>query len=83
MDEDNAWARDQSAQFNMWAANTDVFGIGHRSLDSRLKDVPDMQLLMKQLLCSLERDLISEFYSFVTMPCHSGCENYRFKWHKI
>lgn len=54
----DAWARDQAAQFNMWAANAGVFAEMHRSLDFRLKDIPETRELIALLLQALEKDII-------------------------
>ncbi|KAH6716525.1 hypothetical protein BKA61DRAFT_306498 [Leptodontidium sp. MPI-SDFR-AT-0119] len=58
LSEQNPWVKDQSAQFNIWVANAGVLGIGHRSLDFKLKELPDIKALIEQLLSSLERDII-------------------------
>jgi hypothetical protein len=54
---DGFWASRRSAEFNMWCAKVGVFGEGSRSLDVRLKDVPEICELLMHLLKSLEGDL--------------------------
>lgn len=56
--EDQQWAKDQAAQFNIWAANTGVFAEKHHSLDSRLEGIPETRNLVALLLHTLEMDLI-------------------------
>jgi hypothetical protein len=59
-DVQDPWARDQMAQFNMWAANIGVLAKDHQSLDFRLKEIPTMYRLVRQLLRALEEDLIGD-----------------------
>jgi hypothetical protein len=54
---DGFWASRQSAEFNMWCAKVGILGEGHRSLDIRLKDVPEIFELLMHLLESLQSDL--------------------------
>ncbi|KAG4432743.1 hypothetical protein IFR05_011773 [Cadophora sp. M221] len=58
LSEKNPWVKDQSAQFNIWVANAGVLGVGHRSLDFKLKELPDIKALIEQLLSSLATDLL-------------------------
>ncbi|KAF2689749.1 hypothetical protein K458DRAFT_330439 [Lentithecium fluviatile CBS 122367] len=51
------WASRQSAEFNMWCARIGVNGEGLRSIDVRLKDVPEICELLMHLLESLKSDL--------------------------
>ncbi|KAN0082027.1 hypothetical protein V8E54_003325 [Elaphomyces granulatus] len=51
------WASRQFAEFNVWCAKVGVNGEGLRSIDVRLKDVPEICELLRHLLQSLERDL--------------------------
>lgn len=51
------WASRQSAEFNIWCTKVGVYGEGLRAIDVRLKDVPGIFELLKQLLQSLEHDL--------------------------
>ncbi|KAF8867424.1 hypothetical protein BDZ45DRAFT_734690 [Acephala macrosclerotiorum] len=51
------WASRQFAEFNLWCAKVGVNGEGLRSLDVRLKDVPEICELLRHLLQSVERDL--------------------------
>lgn len=51
------WASRQSAEFNLWCNKVGVYGEGLRAIDVRLKDVPGISELLKQLLQSLEHDL--------------------------
>lgn len=54
----DAWARDQAAQFNMWAANAGVFAEPHRSLDFLLEGIPETRDLIALLLDTLKKDII-------------------------
>ncbi|KAL7908225.1 hypothetical protein GGI35DRAFT_56272 [Trichoderma velutinum] len=51
------WASRQCAEFNLWCTKVGVYGEGLRAIDVRLKDVPGIFELLKQLLQSLEHDL--------------------------
>ncbi|UNI24606.1 hypothetical protein JDV02_010341 [Purpureocillium takamizusanense] len=51
------WTSRQYAEFNLWCAKVGIQGEGLRSIDVRLKDVPDICKLLRRLLQSLERDL--------------------------
>lgn len=55
---DQQWAKDQAAQFNIWAADTGVFAETHHSLDFRLEGIPETRNLVALLLDTLEVDLI-------------------------
>ncbi|UKZ69082.1 uncharacterized protein TrAtP1_010095 [Trichoderma atroviride] len=50
------WASRQSAEFNLWCTKAGVYGEGLRAIDVRLKDVPGIFELLKQLLQSLLHD---------------------------
>ncbi|CAO2658332.1 Nn.00g060550.m01.CDS01 [Neocucurbitaria sp. VM-36] len=54
---DGFWASRQSAEFNQWCSKIGVNLEGLRSIDMRLKDVPEICELLLQLLQSLHRDL--------------------------
>ncbi|KAL7893947.1 hypothetical protein HDV63DRAFT_163975 [Trichoderma sp. SZMC 28014] len=54
---DGFWASRQSAEFNLWCSKVGVYGEGLRAINVRLKDVPGIFELLKQLLQSLEHDL--------------------------
>lgn len=54
---DGFWASRQSAEFNLWCSKVGVYGEGLRDINVRLKDVPGIFELLKQLLQSLEHDL--------------------------
>jgi hypothetical protein len=51
------WGSRQFAEFNLWCAKVGVSGEGLKSIDVRLKDVPEICELLRKLLQSLERDL--------------------------
>ncbi|KAL0936357.1 C2H2 type zinc finger domain protein [Colletotrichum truncatum] len=51
------WASRQFAEFNMWCTKIGVNDQGSRSIDVRLKDVPDICNIIAKLLHSLSRDL--------------------------
>lgn len=51
------WASRQFAEFNLWCSKIGMSGEGHRSLDYRLKDVPEICSFIKRLLLWLEQDL--------------------------
>ncbi|KAI9147010.1 Ankyrin repeat domain-containing protein [Paramyrothecium foliicola] len=51
------WASRQFAEFNLWCSKVGIHGEGPRSIDVRLKDVPEICALLRQLLQSLHRDL--------------------------
>ena len=51
------WALRQSADFNLWCSKLGVEAEGHRSIDLRLKDVPEVCELLSHLLQSLHSDL--------------------------
>lgn len=54
---DRFWASRQFADFNLWCANTGITSEGRRSIDVRLKDVPEICKILQQLLQSLHSDL--------------------------
>ncbi len=54
---DRFWALRQSADFNLWCSKLGVDIEGHRSIDFRLKDVPEICDILFQLLQSLQADL--------------------------
>lgn len=54
---DGHWASRQFAGFNLWCDKVRVYGEGLRSIDIRLKDVPEICNLLGCLLQSLKRDL--------------------------
>ncbi|KAK4074647.1 hypothetical protein Purlil1_12903 [Purpureocillium lilacinum] len=54
---DGHWASRQFVGFNLWCAKVGVHGEGLRSIDIRLKDVPEICNLLGRLLQSLKRDL--------------------------
>jgi len=51
------WASRQLAEYNIWCSNIGIHGEGSRSIDLRLKDVPAICELLKDLLQSLWDDL--------------------------
>lgn len=51
------WASRQCSEFNLWCTMIGVYGEGLQAMDVRLKDVPGIFKLLKQLLQSLEHDL--------------------------
>ncbi|SPO04605.1 uncharacterized protein DNG_07290 [Cephalotrichum gorgonifer] len=51
------WASHQYAEFNLWCVKVGVDGEGLRSIDVRLKDVPEMCNILLHLLQSLNQDL--------------------------
>ncbi|KAJ3549807.1 hypothetical protein NM208_g305 [Fusarium decemcellulare] len=50
------WASHQFSEFNLWCVKVGVYGQGLRSLDVRLKDVPEICNLLRGLLESLKQD---------------------------
>ncbi|EJT68929.1 hypothetical protein, variant [Gaeumannomyces tritici R3-111a-1] len=54
---DNFWASRQSAEFGLWCFKVGVDRQGRASIDRRLKDVPDLCDIFRNLLHSLESDL--------------------------
>jgi hypothetical protein len=73
-DVQDTWARDQMAQFNMWAANIGVLAKDQQSLDFRLKDIPAMHRLIRQLLKALEEDLIGDAHLFISYHSLEACQ---------
>ncbi|KAF4889003.1 hypothetical protein CGCFRS4_v009545 [Colletotrichum fructicola] len=51
------WASRQYAEFNLWCVKVGVHGQGLRSIDIRLKDVPETCAIIRDLLSSLQIDL--------------------------
>lgn len=51
------WAMRQYAEFNLWCTKLGVDRQGPRSIDVRLKDVPEICWFIKSLLSSLAFDL--------------------------
>lgn len=51
------WASRQCAEFNLWCTKVGVYSEGPRAIDVRLKDVPGIFELLRQLLQSLKHDL--------------------------
>lgn len=51
------WAMRQYAEFNLWCTKVGVDGQGLRSIDVRLKDVPEICWFIRSLLNSLASDL--------------------------
>lgn len=51
------WAMRQHAEFNLWCTKVGVDGQGLRSIDVRLKDVPEICRFIRSLLNSLDSDL--------------------------
>lgn len=54
---DGHWASCQFSEFNLWCVKVGVHDEGLRSIDIRLKDVPEICNLLGHLLQSLKRDL--------------------------
>lgn len=54
---DEFWSTRQLAEFSLWCANVGVNLEGLRSLDVRLKDVPETSSILLQLLRALNSDL--------------------------
>ena len=48
---------DQLARFSLWTANLRVFSIGRDSLDSRLREAPDVKYAITSLLETLDHHL--------------------------
>ncbi len=55
--EPNEWVGRQMAEFNLWCAKLGVNDEGHRSIDFRLKDVPETCEAIGLMLQSLQLDL--------------------------
>lgn len=51
------WAMRQYAEFNLWCTKVGVDGQGLRSIDVRLKDLPERCRFIRSLLSSLASDL--------------------------
>jgi hypothetical protein len=51
------WMTRQSAEFNIWCNRLGVYSGGTRSIDVRLKDVPEICDILLRLLLSLQEDL--------------------------
>ena len=56
-EDDVFWVSRQCAEFNLWCAKVGIHAEGQRSLDMRLKDVPEICDIFLQLLQSLQQDL--------------------------
>ncbi|KAJ5710929.1 hypothetical protein N7488_005085 [Penicillium malachiteum] len=54
---DSHWAARQSSEFIVWCTNIGVNGEGLRSIDLRLKNIPEISDLLRDLLNSLDCDL--------------------------
>lgn len=63
------WASRQYAEFNLWCVKVGVHGQGLRSIDIRLKDVPETCAVIRDLLKSLEIDLKSKYQSKLEQSC--------------
>jgi len=53
----NNWASYQVAEFNVWCANIGILDEGTRSIEFRLRDVPELCELITLLLQTLKSDL--------------------------
>ncbi|KAI8298980.1 hypothetical protein K4K61_011157 [Colletotrichum sp. SAR11_59] len=51
------WVSRQYGEFNLWCVKVGVHGQGLRSIDVRLKDVPETCAVVRDLLKSLQNDL--------------------------
>lgn len=58
---DGHWASRQFSEFNVWCAKVGINGQGLRSVDVRLKELPEICKMIQGLLQSLDQDLKSEF----------------------
>lgn len=56
------WTMRQYAEFNLWCTKIGVDGQGLRSIDVRLKDVPEICWFIRSLLSSLASDLKGQFH---------------------
>jgi len=65
---DGYWVSRQSAEFNMWCARLGVHCEGLRSIDVRLKDVPEICDLLLLLLQSLRQDLDNTLRYYAGLP---------------
>ncbi|KAH0422826.1 ankyrin repeat protein [Colletotrichum camelliae] len=54
---DGHWVSRQYAEFNLWCVKVGVNGQGLRSIDVRLKDVPETCAVIRDLLKALQSDL--------------------------
>src|SRR5277367_6088598 len=55
------WATDQLFRFNLWTANSGVLVRSSAGMDWRLRDSPDLQIMITELLEVLERHLSRMF----------------------
>lgn len=67
MTKDRFWVSRQLVEFNLWCHKVGVNGEGIRSLDARLKDVPNLCKLLGHLLQSLQSDLNGQ-HAYVSLP---------------
>lgn len=58
---DGTWASHQAIEFGLWCTKVGVHSEGRRSVDIRLKDVPEICDILRRLLQALKRDLDGEF----------------------
>jgi hypothetical protein len=70
---DGFWASGQIADFNLWCSKLGVDAQGTRSIDVRLKDVPEICAIILYLLKELKHDLDDLISSQIgeTMPGHA------------
>ncbi|KAH7007100.1 hypothetical protein EDB80DRAFT_718218 [Ilyonectria destructans] len=54
---DGYWTSHQVIEFNLWCTKVGVYSEGLRSIDLRLKDVPEICEILRNLLQSLKRDI--------------------------
>lgn len=57
---DGYWTSHQVIEFNLWCTKVGVYSEGLRSIDLRLKDVPEICEILRNLLQSLKRDITGE-----------------------
>jgi hypothetical protein len=62
------WFETRQGEFNLWAASLKAVGIGRSSLDYRLRDRPEVQELICDLLGGLLEALTSLLKSGVSDP---------------
>lgn len=53
MSNEEFWAEEQLARFNLWAASLGVYASGHASVEHRLRDHPQIYKMMMQWLDAL------------------------------
>jgi hypothetical protein len=65
---------DQLARFSVWTANIGVFAPGRASMDHRLREVPDVQVVVTGLLEALDDRIqncrYTSIHTMLTVPCH-------------